>query len=75
VPTWKSGGYVFRLYHSDHPPLHLHIFKDGRQIDRFDLEQAAFMDGTIGRDRGRVLQALRALKLISGGPHGGKKGT
>lgn len=63
MPTWKLGGYEFRLYEGDHPPLHLHVFKDGRQLDRFDLENQEFMDGTVGRHQGRVLKALRALGL------------
>jgi len=64
VPTWRSGGYIIRMYQNDHPPLHVHIFKDGRQLDRYDLEHGEFMDGTIGRHLGRVLAALRASGVI-----------
>jgi hypothetical protein len=64
VPTWKSGGYTFRLYQNDHPPLHIHIFRDNQQLDRFDLESGQFMDGTVGRHAGRVLQAMRDVGLI-----------
>jgi len=52
------------MYQNDHPPLHVHIFRDGRQLDRYDLEHGEFMDGTVGRHRGRVLTALRAVGLI-----------
>ena len=64
MPTWRSGGYVIRMYLNDHPPTHVHIFLDGRTIDRYDLENGKFMDGTAGRHRGRVLAALRAVGLI-----------
>lgn len=64
MPTWKSGGYVFRMYQNDHPPLHVHILKDGKHLDRYDLENGEFMDGTIGRHKGRALQALRDAGLI-----------
>ena len=64
MPTWKSGGYVLRMYENDHPPPHVHIFKDGVALDRYDLRNARFMDGTIGRHRGRVLAAMRAVGLI-----------
>ncbi len=64
MPTWKRGGYVLRMYEGDHPPLHVHVFKDGKLLDRYDLVNLEFMDGTIGRHRGRVLAALRAEKLI-----------
>ncbi len=64
MPTWRSGGHIIRMYQNDHPPLHVHIFRDGRQLDRYDLEHGEFMDGTVGRHRGRVLAALRAVGLI-----------
>jgi hypothetical protein len=52
------------MYENDHPPPHVHIFKDGVALDRYDLRNARFMDGTIGRHRGRVLAAMRAVGLI-----------
>lgn len=55
---------MIRMYLNDHPPTHVHIFLDGRTIDRYDLENGKFMDGTAGRHRGRVLAALRAVGLI-----------
>lgn len=64
MPTWRASGYVMRMYQSDHPPLHVHVFKDGELLDRYDLEHGRFMDGTIGRHRRRVLAALRAVGLI-----------
>lgn len=65
MPTWKHRGYVFRMYENDHPPRHVHVVKDGKELDRFDLENREFMDGTVGKHRGRVLEALRAVGLIS----------
>lgn len=64
MPTWKRSGYLFRMYQNDHPPLHVHVFKDGKQLDRYDLEGGEFMDGTIGRHKGRALQAMREVGLI-----------
>ncbi len=63
MPTWKSGGYTFRMYANDHPPPHVHIFRDGLLLDRYDLENGQFMDRTIGRHKGRVLQAMRDAGL------------
>ena len=65
MPTWRSGGYLFRIYQNDHPPLHVHVFKEGRLLDRYDLENGRFMDGTVGRHRGRVLAALSRIGLRS----------
>jgi hypothetical protein len=49
MPTWKAGGYVIRLYEHDHPPLHVHVFKDSREVARFV---------------GRVRKALKSAGLI-----------
>lgn len=64
MPTWKRRGYIFRMYQNDHPPLHVHIFKDGKQLDRYDMENGKFMDGTVGRHKGRVLQAMQEVGLL-----------
>ena len=61
VPTWKIGGYLFRMYRIDHLPRHVHVLRDGVQLDRFDVEGWRFMDGKIGRHRGRVLRAIEDL--------------
>ena len=52
------------MYDHDHPPPHVHVFKDYVRLDRYDMANGRFMDGTIGQHRGRVLKALRALGLI-----------
>jgi hypothetical protein len=49
------------MYLTDHPPLHVHVFGDEGELDRWDIEHQRFMDGTIGSHRGRVLRALREL--------------
>ncbi len=63
MPSWKRGGYHFVIYLNDHQPLHLHVSKDGAELDRYDMVNHRFMDGTIGRHQGRVLKALQELEL------------
>lgn len=64
MPTWKAGGYVIRLYLQDHPPLHVHVFKDSREVARYDLEGRRFLAGSEARHQGRILVALRQVGLI-----------
>ena len=64
MATWKAKGYVIRMYGSDHPPLHVHVFKDGREVARYDLEHGAFLAGSDPRHHGRILRALREVGLI-----------
>lgn len=60
---WKARGYLFRLYRNDHAPLHVHVFKDGRELGRYDLENGRFMDKT-PRRKGAILNAMREVGLI-----------
>jgi hypothetical protein len=64
VPRWKAAGYVFHIYAYDHPPLHVHVFKDGMLVARFDLEHQRFMEGSQRRHFGRIRRALQQLKLV-----------
>jgi hypothetical protein len=52
------------MYENDHPPRHVHIYKDGEEPDRYDLEHDEFMDETIGRHRGRVIRVMRQAGWI-----------
>jgi len=62
--TWKTGGYEIRMYQKDHLPLHVHVFRDGREVARYDLEHGRLMAGSDARHLGRIERALRRLQLI-----------
>ena len=49
------GGYQLVTYKGDHPPLHVHVYRNGRVIGRWDIENQRPMDGPLSR---AVLQAL-----------------
>lgn len=55
----RSGGFIFVAYKGDHPPLHVHILQDGREIGRWDIENQKPMDDL------KVSQKLKkALKQV-----------
>jgi hypothetical protein len=33
----RRGGYVFISWKSDHPPRHVHVYREGRLIVKWDL--------------------------------------
>jgi len=41
----KLLGYVFESFKGDHRPYHVHIYKDKREIGRWDIENQRPMDG------------------------------
>jgi len=60
---WKAKGYVFREYKNDHAPWHVHIFKDGRELGRYNLHDRCFME-LKGKRSGVILAAMREVGLI-----------
>jgi hypothetical protein len=41
----KRGGYIFWSSVADHSPRHVHVFRDGRLVLKWDLERARPMHG------------------------------
>ena len=60
--SWVStgGGYVFITWKGDHPPRHVHVYRDGRLVVKWDLDNQRSMKGTATR---RVLQLIVELEL------------
>ena len=40
----KHGNYEFRTHKGDHPPYHVHIRKNNRDVGRWDIENQKPMD-------------------------------
>jgi hypothetical protein len=60
----NGAGYVIRLYMNDHPPLHVHVFKDEKLVARYDVENHVFLLGSEARHFGRIKKALRDAGII-----------
>ncbi len=51
----RRGGYFFQTYIGDHSPRHVHVYRDGVEVVKWDLENSCAMKGLASR---------RILKLI-----------
>ena len=62
-------GYVFITFKGDHRPYHVHIYKDRKEIGRWDIENQKTMDGF--EINNNLKSALIALKyMLVGEEHG-----
>ena len=52
----RRGNYIFVTWVGDHGPRHVHVYKDGKLIVKWDLENGVAM-------KGKATQ--RVLKLIA----------
>lgn len=54
----RRGGYIFVTWASDHAPRHVHVYRDGRLIVKWDLENGKAMKGASTR---RILSLIAEL--------------
>lgn len=60
----RRGGYVFITWVGDHDPKHVHVYKDGLEILKWDLESALLMKGEFDRKAIRIIETLSAEGLL-----------
>ena len=55
----RRGGYVFITWKGDHPPRHVHVYRDGKLIVKWDLDNQKRMKGAATR---RILVLISELE-------------
>ena len=55
----RRGGYIFVWWKSDHPPRHVHVYRDGKLIVKWDLDDHKTMKGHAPK---RVLDLIEKLE-------------
>ena len=56
----RRGGYLFITWTGDHAPRHVHVYRDGRLVVKWNLERGVPMAGTATRRIRRLLGELEA---------------
>ena len=64
MPKIRRGGYIFVTWKGDHPPRHVHVYRDGKLIVKWDLENKIPMRGTAPRRVRKLIQDLEAKGQI-----------
>jgi hypothetical protein len=60
----RRGGYVFFSWKSDHAPHHVHVFRDGKFVVKWDLEHGKPMKGHATQRVRELIAALQAEGLL-----------
>ena len=55
----RRAGYVFITWIGDHPPRHVHVFRNGRLVLKWNLEHALPMEG---QPSSALLELIRELQ-------------
>ena len=59
MPKIRRGGYIFFTWQSDHTPRHVHVYRDGKLIVKWDLDNRRPMKG---KATGRILDLIEKLE-------------
>jgi hypothetical protein len=59
VAKVRRGGFVFITWKGDHSPRHVHVYRDGRLVVKWDLDNGKAMKGTASR---RVRDLIATLQ-------------
>jgi hypothetical protein len=59
VGKTRRGSYVFITWKGDHPPRHVHVYRDGKLAVKWDLDNRLPMKGRATR---RILQLIAELE-------------
>jgi hypothetical protein len=54
----RRGNYVFLTWKGDHSPRHVHVYRDGRCVVKWDLENRMPM---AGRANARIIRLIDEL--------------
>lgn len=58
MPKIRRGGYIFLRRVSDHPPRHVHVYREGRLVVKWDLENGKPIKGRAGRRLRELIEQL-----------------
>ncbi|MBI2704248.1 MAG: DUF4160 domain-containing protein [Actinobacteria bacterium] len=58
MPKIRRGGYIFVAWAGDHSPRHVHVYRDGALVVKWDLESGQPMKGHATARMKRLLREL-----------------
>jgi hypothetical protein len=64
MPKIRRGGYVFLAWKGDHSPRHVHVYRDGRLVLKWDLDHDVPMKGKVSARVVRVIRELQREGLL-----------
>lgn len=54
----KRGGYIILWWIGDHPPKHVHLFKDGKELAKITLPDCQVLSGKANSKMFKIIREL-----------------
>jgi len=64
VTRIRRGGYLFISWSSDHPPRHVHVWREGTLVLKWDLELYRPIRGSAGKKLAALIRELETEGLL-----------
>lgn len=64
TPKIRRGGYVFIAWKGDHTPRHVHVYRDGRLVLKWDLDNGSVMKGRASGRLRKLIGEIEAEGLL-----------
>lgn len=64
MPKIRRGNCIFLGWTGDHSPRHVHVYRNGKLVVKWDLENRLAMKGTPNRQILRLIRDLQAEGLL-----------
>jgi len=64
VGKYRRGGYILIAWKGDHPPRHVHVYRDGALVVKWDLDNQKPMKGIATRRIRELIAELEAEGLL-----------
>lgn len=56
----RRGNFVFLSWKGDYAPRHVHVYRDGKRIVKWALENGRAMEGRAGKRLEKIIRQLEA---------------
>jgi hypothetical protein len=60
----RRGGYIFVWWKGDHPPRHIHVYRDGKLVVKWDLDNRKVMKGHPSKKILKLIGELESEGLL-----------
>lgn len=60
----RRGGYIVVTWKGDHPPRHVHVYRGGKLVVKWDLDNKKPMKGKAPRRVRELIEALESEGLL-----------
>ncbi len=60
----RRGGYISVTWKGDHPPRHVHVYRDGKLVVKWDLDNKKPMKGNATRRVRELIEKLESESLL-----------